>query len=535
MSYESDTISDSRLSWPSNHTIQFEVPSAIPAGGQIVIAFEGEPFLIDPSFSYSDVDLAISTTSRSSGFVERTLAPVPDSGDDGVAIAPITGPITITLSSGSGIPAGAYVQIELGTNAPDGVYQITNPSSTASYRILLNTYDASATSLDYGAAMVAILPGVGVDANTDKVNPAVISNGMPSGTIPGNAGTVLASFNTDTYATCRYTTVASTSYELMTSSTVDNALGTFHTFTVAGITQGTTYTFYVRCRDFAGNENPSDYIISFYAGNPTGTGSGGGAAGSGGGGGGGGGGAPFPAPPSSPSLTIAGIAPPDADIAILEDGTKISATTLADSSGNFSLNITSLVQGTHSFTIQAVNGATVESSYTATITVVAGTLNNIANVVLPPSISFATSTVALDATTTISGVSEPLSTIYIVVTSQAGLQVPFQATTTASGNGLWSYTLATQGFPQDTYQVKAQSSIPGFGESTFSTISFLGVGEEALPKFKIGDLNGDGKVNLVDFSILLTHWGTNYAADDLNGDGTVDLPDLSIMLFNWTG
>ena len=56
-----------------------------------------------------------------------------------------------------------------------------------------------------------------------------------------------------------------------------------------------------------------------------------------------------------------------------------------------------------------------------------------------------------------------------------------------------------------------------------------------MPKFKIGDLNGDGKVNLVDFSIMLAHWGTNYAPADLNGDGTVDLPDLSILLFNWTG
>jgi hypothetical protein len=49
------------------------------------------------------------------------------------------------------------------------------------------------------------------------------------------------------------------------------------------------------------------------------------------------------------------------------------------------------------------------------------------------------------------------------------------------------------------------------------------------------DLNNDGKVNLVDFSILLYHWGTDHAIADLNSDGRVNLTDFSILLFNWTG
>ena len=51
----------------------------------------------------------------------------------------------------------------------------------------------------------------------------------------------------------------------------------------------------------------------------------------------------------------------------------------------------------------------------------------------------------------------------------------------------------------------------------------------------IGDLNGDGKVNLVDFSILLTHWNTSDSIADLDSSGNVGLPDFSIMLFYWTG
>jgi hypothetical protein len=52
-----------------------------------------------------------------------------------------------------------------------------------------------------------------------------------------------------------------------------------------------------------------------------------------------------------------------------------------------------------------------------------------------------------------------------------------------------------------------------------------------------GDSNGDGRVNLVDFSIA-AYWykrANPPASADLNGDGKVDLVDSSIMAFNWTG
>jgi hypothetical protein len=48
-------------------------------------------------------------------------------------------------------------------------------------------------------------------------------------------------------------------------------------------------------------------------------------------------------------------------------------------------------------------------------------------------------------------------------------------------------------------------------------------------------MNGDGKVNLVDFSIFLLSWGTDDPQADYNCDGAVNLADFSIMLFQWTG
>ncbi len=51
------------------------------------------------------------------------------------------------------------------------------------------------------------------------------------------------------------------------------------------------------------------------------------------------------------------------------------------------------------------------------------------------------------------------------------------------------------------------------------------------------DLNGDGKVNIADFSILAFYWHRTLPLDspyDLNGDGQVTLADFSLLAFYWT-
>jgi hypothetical protein len=145
LNFVSDTITDSRPNWPADHKVVFGVPSGVPANGQIVVAFEGNPFLIDPSFSFNDVDVSVSPDSPYTDFVEQNVAANADATDDGVLVDQVNGKITITISSGSGIPAGSYVQLLFGDNASfgsAGSFQITNPTSTGSYRILLNTYSA---------------------------------------------------------------------------------------------------------------------------------------------------------------------------------------------------------------------------------------------------------------------------------------------------------------------------------------------------------------------------------------------------------
>jgi hypothetical protein len=51
---------------------------------------------------------------------------------------------------------------------------------------------------------------------------------------------------------------------------------------------------------------------------------------------------------------------------------------------------------------------------------------------------------------------------------------------------------------------------------------------------KIGDLNNDNLVNVIDLGILLSNWGsTSRPSSDLNSDGNVNVIDLGILLSNW--
>jgi hypothetical protein len=48
-----------------------------------------------------------------------------------------------------------------------------------------------------------------------------------------------------------------------------------------------------------------------------------------------------------------------------------------------------------------------------------------------------------------------------------------------------------------------------------------------------GDANGDGKVNILDASVIGLKWGTTDPCADLNNDGKVNIIDASIIGLNW--
>jgi chitodextrinase len=78
------------------------------------------------------------------------------------------------------------------------------------------------------------------------------------------------------------------------------------------------------------------------------------------------------------------------------------------------------------------------------------------------------------------------------------------------------------------------------GNYSYYVISVDGAGNVSpassplvISTFGPADVNQDGKVNIVDLSLLLGNWGKS-GTGDINGDGTVSIVDLSLLLGAWT-
>lgn len=104
------------------------------------------------------------------------------------------------------------------------------------------------------------------------------------------------------------------------------------------------------------------------------------------------------------------------------------------------------------------------------------------------------------------------------------------ATSCTASNG-WSGMLASSGTQLVTPTV-----------TTVYTLTCTGNGGSATANTTVtvtsptsnGDINNDGKIDVFDLSILLSHYNTSYTATDLNHDGIVNVVDLSTLLSHWT-
>ncbi len=525
----SDTISTSQSSTGTDHTIKFVVTTAIPPQGKIVITPEDGVFNIPADFDFSDVDFATSS-SINGNFVERSLASSTSSTTDGVTVVSGTsGNITITLNSSSGIASGVAIRIKLGMNAvfeEIGDQQIQNPSSNGSYRIEIKSYDASNTLLDRATAMIAIVSPVNMEALTvPDTTPPYRYNGLPSGTLPIGTQSVSLSLNTDEWAYCRYATTAGVEYSAMTGI-ISDTLSLFHSTVINNLVGGNTYYYYIRCIDSKDNANTDDYLISFFIPAP--------------GGPAGGGGAPFPPAARAPEVVLEGWAYPMSKVVALKDGKK-EKEMKANLDAEFKFVFTNLEEGVYTFSVWAEDTDGRRSITDSSTFLVRGGTKTTLRILLPPTIELKKDTLNAGETLEVFGQSVPNSKIeiwiYPAIEEKDVLEeeiIKRTASTTAEGR--WYFSFNTSGLKQDTYKIKARASFEPVGVGEFGRILYFGIGKPPVIDFcERSDLNKDGKVNLVDFSILLYHWQTSEPLADINLDGIVNLVDFSIMMYCWTG
>jgi cysteine-rich repeat protein len=233
-------------------------------------------------------------------------------------------------------------------------------------------------------------------------------------------------------------------------------------------------------------------------------------------------------------VVLEGKAYPSADVNILKDG-QVVGVSRADSNASFRYESNTLTPGPATFGIWARDSQGVKSiTFNTTFQVIQNALTTVSGILLPPTIDAVQKKVKQGEPITFIGETAPLAQVSAFMNA---LEEPFGSATTS--NGRWSVAAETSNLENESFHsAKALFTLSGASaqeKSGYSSSLSFYVGEAEIGDVISADLNNDGKVNLVDFSILLFHWGTSSPIADINRDGNVNLTDFSILLFNWTG
>lgn len=247
---------------------------------------------------------------------------------------------------------------------------------------------------------------------------------------------------------------------------------------------------------------------------------------------------PSPTPPTPPDTIVVfrGLAYPSSTVTI-QRGATILATVGVDAQARFDVSAGSQPAGINTYTLFAEDSSGhVGRSYSFTIAITTGTTTTISGIFLSPTIEVDQTVISPSETVTVSGSTAPSSQVTVFVSSEE--ELTFQTLASAAGIYVQQVLGSDVGLGDHNARTKAVSTaseISGFSD----TVAFTVTAE--TPDLCAGrnraDLNCDGKVNLVDFSILLFYWRkpSPFANErvDLNLDDEVTLVDLSILLFNW--
>lgn len=232
-------------------------------------------------------------------------------------------------------------------------------------------------------------------------------------------------------------------------------------------------------------------------------------------------------------VLIRGKAYPGATITILRDGEAVRVIE-ADADAVFSLTLSDLTPGTATFGFWALDRAGRRSiTYASTFQVIENAVTTLSGILVPPTIVAVPERVAPKGDITFSGSAVPRAELTLEIDETVRVEKAL-----AGADGTWQILFNTSTVtPEATHRARANFTDPQNSavKSGYSQVLNFYVGTGSPSATGTADLNGDGLVNLVDFSILLFNWNSTSVVADINKDGTVSLPDFSIMLFNWTG
>ena len=243
---------------------------------------------------------------------------------------------------------------------------------------------------------------------------------------------------------------------------------------------------------------------------------------------------------SNATVNFSGRAYPSSTITLLQDA-RVEASTVADANAAFQISLTNVSAGNYIYSVYSEDSSGNRSGLLSfPVSVTAGTVTNIGGIFISPTIDVDKSEVKKGDNIAIFGQSSPRSSVTITVNSSVELFL--QARSDVAG--VYLYNLDTTPLDLGSHAAKSKAAtsteISDFGQTVGFTVGTQNVKKGATTKCSlIGDLNCDGKVNLIDFSIM-AYWyqrtlsGKGFNAD-LNHDNKVNLTDFSILASHWTG
>lgn len=77
------------------------------------------------------------------------------------------------------------------------------------------------------------------------------------------------------------------------------------------------------------------------------------------------------------------------------------------------------------------------------------------------------------------------------------------------------------------------TALTGFGVFNGQNRAWVVLGLSTAPPPPCGDLSGDGLVNFVDITSILSTWGTSSTFGDADENGIVDFADITVVLASW--
>jgi hypothetical protein len=250
-----------------------------------------------------------------------------------------------------------------------------------------------------------------------------------------------------------------------------------------------------------------------------------------------------PPPPQYGKVIISGYAQPKSEVTLMSDGT-IRARTIAGDDAKFSFTLDNLSPGNYLFTLYSEDKDGRRSSlYTFPVKLEAGQTITAGNILLSPTIDVDKLEVKRGDFISIFGYAQSFADVVISVSSEEELFFR----TNANKDGFYLYQLGTDILEKGDHFTKSKSILANQMVSNYSRVVSFKVGDKTVSKEvkKVcgkADLNCDGRVNLIDFSIA-AYWYKRKLSpafaliekERLNGDGKVDLIDFSIMAYYWTG